>query len=162
MIVQHFGIRFATNNSARLATLQALVEELKKDKNAGLFRDPEAWKILVPDETKSNFEWPSAEERKAYLGRMPPVIIEQPSTQLGARWDLYRVFESVAEGDYELLGLEIIDDATAEIRINPMGYPYGGLGPFIALAEAYGFQVIGVNEYGKYESREELTGRNDG
>lgn len=159
MIVQDFGIRFATNNSARLASLQALFEELKKDKDAGLFRDPDAWKVLVPDEIKPNFAWPSAEERKAYLERMPPVIIEHPSNQLGAKWNFYRVFESVAEGDYELLGLEIIDDATAEIRINPKGYPYGGLGPFIALAEAYRFQVIGVNEYGKYESREELIGK---
>ena len=157
--MKDFGIRFAANNSARLARLQALVAELKKDKNAALFRDPDAWTALVPDEIKPNFAWPSVEERKTYLARRPPVVIDPPSKQLGAKWDFYRVFESVEEGDYELLGLEIIDDATAEIRINPMGYPYGGLGPFIALAEAYGFQVIGVNEYGKYESREELIGK---
>ena len=82
--MKDFGIRFAANNSARLASLQALVAELKKDKDAGLFRDPDAWKTLVPDEIKRNFAWPSAAERNAYLERMPPIIIEQPSNQLGA------------------------------------------------------------------------------
>ncbi len=50
----------------------------------------------------------------------------------------------------------MISDDMAEMRINPHAYPYGGLGPFIALAEAFGFTILGVNEYGKYQSREEL------
>jgi len=83
--------------------------------------------------------------------------IGEPSDQLGAIWDIYRVFESIEEGDYELLTCELVAPETAEIHINPNGYPYGGIGPFIALAEAFGFRVLGVNEYGKYQSREELT-----
>lgn len=44
------------------------------------------------------------------------------------------------------------------MRLNPYGYPHGGVGPLIALAEAFGFTVLGVNECGKYESRSELLG----
>jgi hypothetical protein len=40
--------------------------------------------------------------------------------------------------------------------IEPHAYPYGGIGPLIALAEAFGFTVLGVNEYGKYERRAQL------
>jgi len=47
-------------------------------------------------------------------------------------------------------------DGVAEMHINPQAYPYGGVGPLIALAEAFGFTVLGVNECGQYESRGEL------
>lgn len=52
----------------------------------------------------------------------------------------------------------MVEDGIAEMRIDPHAYPYGGVGPFIALAEAFGFRVLGVNEYGEYQSREELLG----
>jgi hypothetical protein len=52
----------------------------------------------------------------------------------------------------------MIDESHAEMQIDPSSYPYGGVGPFIALAEAFGFTVIGVNECGRYEPRDELIG----
>lgn len=158
MIMEAIGVRFAVHDRERFANLQTLFGALKNDKDAGAFRDPEAWKSLVPDDVKPKFTWPSEESRKAYLAHRPPIIIGEPSDQLGAVWDFYRVFESVEEAEYELLACELVDSETAEMRINPSAYPYGGIGPFIALAEAYGFRILGVNEYGKYQSREELIG----
>src|SRR5215510_2312948 len=102
--MQAFGIRFAVNNPERLASLRKVIDELKKDKSSGSFRDPEDWKAFVPDEVKARFHWPNEEERKVYLNA--PIIIAHPESQLEARWDFYRVFESVAESEYELLGLE--------------------------------------------------------
>lgn len=149
-----FGVRFSIDNAERLVSFQKVIEELKKDKDSGSFRDPNDWKALVPDDVKSSFDWPGDEERKVYQNA--PIIVTYPEQQLGARWDFYRVFESVAEADYELLGLTQIDSDRAEVHIDPRGYPYGGVGPFIALAEAYGFRVLGVNEFGRYQTREEL------
>jgi hypothetical protein len=85
--------------------------------------------------------------------------VSNPDQQLGARWDFYRVFESFEEGDYVVLGCERVGGATGELRINPcFGYPYGGVGPLIALSEGFGFEVLGVNECGRFESRGELLG----
>src|SRR4051794_6485468 len=75
-----------------------------------------------------------------------------------ARWDFYRVFESIEEGEYGLLGCERVSDTVGELRIDTYSYPYGGVGALIALAEAFRFEVLGVNECGKYESRTELLG----
>lgn len=44
-------------------------------------------------------------------------------------------------------------EAFADSIQNPQWYPYGKVGPFIALAEAFGFAVLGVNECGRFESR---------
>jgi hypothetical protein len=152
-----FGIRFTAQDPERCASLQTLFAALKQDKESGAFRDADAWKAFVPDDVRIKFRWPTAEAHRARLVDRPTIIIGNPSEQLGATWDFYRVFESVEEGEYQLLACELVDSATAEIRIHPFAYPYGGIGPFIALAEAFGCRVVGVNEYGMYQSREELT-----
>lgn len=156
--MEAFGIRFKVLDQKRFASLAMLFNELKKCKSAGISLEPETLKTLVPEDIKSHFSGPDEEARLTRLSDKPVVIISEPSGQLGATWDFYRVFESVEEGDYDLLECVMIDSEVAEIHIYPFGYPYGGVGPFIALAEAFGFRVLGVNEYGKYQSREELTG----
>jgi hypothetical protein len=156
--MEAFGICFSVGDHDRFARLATLFEHLKSGKAAGIAGHPEGWKTLVPDDVKSNFGAPDEEARMMRIANRPPIIIGEPSDQIGATWDFYRVFESIEDGDYELLTCEMVAPNMAEIRINPFGYPYGGLGPFIALAEAFGFRILGVNEYGKYQSREEIIG----
>jgi hypothetical protein len=71
------------------------------------------------------------------------------------------VFEAMDACDYDLLGCELVRAGVAETRIDPHGYPYGGIAALIGLAEAFGFTVLGVNEHGKYESRAKLLGSKD-
>jgi hypothetical protein len=153
-----FGVRFNVNDFQRFETLCSLYVEIQRDKQNGRFRDPSDWVRRVPDEVKSQFSWPTPEERAQWLAVRDSAIIaiRAPSQQVGARWDFFRVFEAIEGGEYDVLGCEMIGDGLAEMRINPHAYPYGGVGPLIALAEAFGFAVVGVNEYGKYQSRAEL------
>ena len=155
-----FGVQFAVHDERAFGALQVLFGELKKDKDAEQFRSPDGWVEHVPDSVKCHFDWPSAEDRQAWVERRShtPIMIGKPEEQIGSTWDFYRVFESVEDGDYALLSCEKTGANTGVILIDPYGYPYGGLGPLIALVEAFGFRVLGVNEYGEYQSREELLG----
>src|SRR5262249_33311042 len=119
----------------------------------------EKWVRLVPQDARERFTWPTPQEREDWLRRKGSavILVGQPKDQLGVKWDFYRVFESIADGEYDLLGCERVSPTGGEIRIDPHAYPYGGLGPFIALVEAYGFSVVGVNESGRYQPREELV-----
>lgn len=155
-----FGVRFAGNKPQHFEALRSLYAEVKRDKDSGEFRDPAEWVRLVPDEFKGQFSWPTPEEREHWLAvrDSTAIAIPSPSRQLGTEWDFYRVFEAIKESEYDVLGCEMVGEGIAEMHINPHAYPYGGVGPLIALAEAFGFTVLGVNEYGKYESRAELLG----
>lgn len=159
-----FGIRFRVDNAQRFQTLQTLYAEVKRDKEASQFRDPADWVRLVPDEIKGRFSWPTGKEREHWLAvrGSTPILVSEPSDQLGTTWDFYRVFEAIEESEYDLVGCGIVGEDMAEMHINPHSYPYGGVGPLIALAEAFGFVVLGVNEYGKYQTREELLGGEGG
>jgi len=158
--MKDFGVQFRINDNLRFEQLAALWAEIKREKDADTARDPSEWVALVPDPVKAHFEWPTSEERSRWLSVRPftPNAIPNPNQQLGARWDFYRVFESIEEGEYGLLGCDRVSDTVGELRIDTYSYPYGGVGPLIALAEAFGFVILGVNECGRFESREELLG----
>jgi hypothetical protein len=59
-----FGVRFLVNDSQRFKALQSLYVEIKRDKDAGQFRDPEGWVRLVPDDIKGRFLWPTPAGRR--------------------------------------------------------------------------------------------------
>jgi hypothetical protein len=158
--VDAFGVRFAVDDPKRFETLRVLYAEVKRDQDAGIFRDPAEWVRLVPDAVKGRFLWPTDEERERWLAVRDSTVIAipDPSEQLGAKWDFYRVFEAIEESEYDVLDCVLVEPGVGELRINPHAYPYGGVGPLIALAEAFGFAVLGVNEYGKYQPRQDLLG----
>lgn len=156
--MEAFGVRFAVNDTRRFETLRRIFVEAKKDKDAGVFRDAKAWASLIPDDIKPRFTWLTEQERDhwAAVRNSTVMAIPEPADQLGGVWVFDRVFEAVEESEYTLLSCGMVEDGIAEMRIDPHSYPYGGVGSFIALAEAFGFRVLGVNEYGEYQSREEL------
>ncbi len=158
-----FGVRFAVHDRQRFETLRRIFEEVKKDKDTHRFRDVREWERLVPDDMKARFTLLTESERQDWAAVRGSVVtvVPEPADQLGGVWVFDRVFEAIEEGEYSLVACELVDEQMGEMRIDPEAYPYGGVGPFIALAEAFGFTVLGVNEYGKYESREELLRARD-
>jgi hypothetical protein len=148
------------DHAQRFELLRALYAEIRRDKDAAHFRNPNEWLGLIPDEIKSRFTWPTTSEREYWLAvrGSTPIAVPDLSRQLGATWDFYRVFEAIEEGEYDVLECETISDGVAEMRIDPHAYPYGGVGPLIALAEAFGFTVVAINEHGTYQTRAELLG----
>ena len=143
-----FGVQFRFDDRQRFSQLASLFAEIKRDKDAQEFRDPQQWVGLVPDAVKGFFTWPTAAERERWLGvrATTPIWIGSPGSQVGAQWDFFRVFESIEESEYSLVGCEAVGDDVGEMRIEPDSYPYGGVGPFIALAEAFGFEVLGATD----------------
>ena len=159
--MDQFGIRFEYGNAAHLEALGLLYNTLKHDKEAEIHRDLSYWFFAIPIELRSNFDWPDGQTLvDLKLQREScPIWIPEPAEQLSARWDFYSLVDSIHSGDYSMLGLESRGDSMAELQIDPHGYPYGGVGPLMALTEGFGFTILGVNEYGKYLTREELLPR---
>src|SRR5687768_5177863 len=62
-----FGVQFRINDDRRFGELCSLYAKVKRDKDAGAFRDPQEWVGLVPDVVKGSFEWPTADERARWL-----------------------------------------------------------------------------------------------
>lgn len=158
-----FGLRFAVDDSAGFEALRRVFYELKQDKDADAFRSPDEWMGLLPEHARARFQWLDEEERRRWAAERDglAIAIEPPGRQLGGRWVFDRVLESLAYGEYALLSCELVEPPHAEIHIDPWAFPYGGLGPLIALVEAFGFAVAGVNEYGRYQTRQDLTGHGE-
>ncbi len=155
--MEEFGVRFYKGNDDHFAALRQLFEAVKKDKDDESVRDESEWIDLIPIDIRPNFNWPTEVERSEWLNfsKDKPIAIPDVANQLSEKWDFYSIIDAFHNGDYDLLKCEKIAQSY-EMHIHPYGYPYGGLGPLIALAEGFGFKIEGVNEYGKYLDRSEL------
>ena len=67
-----------------------------------------------------------------------------PALQTG--WDFGSMFDAFRNGDYDLLDCRLIAPGRARIEFDPHGWPYGGKGCMKALAESFGFRVVGESE----------------
>mgnify|MGYP001618958722 CR=1 FL=1 len=158
-----FGVLVRIDRPDLLPSLRGLFEALKAAKDTEEFGALDDWRGRLPEEVQSKFEWPKErelEERRS-IREQHPVRIAQPEEAMGEVWPFDSVLDAVQNGEYSLLGVEQTSPETAEIRIDPEAYPYGGLGAFIAIAEAHGMYVLGVNEYGKYQERVGLPNRSN-
>jgi hypothetical protein len=127
---KEFGIRFKVGDKDRFESLRRLFYKVKVDKENDSL-DPQDWPDLVPAEVKPNFEWPTEEERQKWLSVRDTTIVVygEAGDHLSAKWDFYRVFESLEEGEYSLVSCELTDEGIGEMHIDPEAYPYGGVGP---------------------------------
>jgi hypothetical protein len=156
--VEAFGVNFRIGQPELYQPLVAIFEELKRAKVDEDFGEVDAWASKLAEPARSCFYWPTPKEQEEWsaLRESHPVVITQPEDALGQQWDFGSFLDAIANGEYSLLEIVKTSDSTAELRIDPEAYPYGGIGAFVALVEAYGMHVLGVNEYGKYQTRHEL------
>lgn len=161
--MEAFGVRFRIDRQDLFPALLAMFDELKQAKDSGRFGEADRWAERLAPEARTHFDWPSRQEQKehAAVRASHPVAITEPADALGQGWDFPSLLAAIESGEYSLTEIVQLADGTAELRINPEAYPYGGLGCFIALVEAHGMYVLGVNEYGEYQSREKLLESTD-
>ncbi len=139
--------------------LVAMFDALKEAKRTGDFPEVSEWLPLIHPNVRAHFYWPPAEELSvvAEIRATRPIIIMEPSDAIGDEWDFGSILDAVKNGEYQMLEIVKTSSNAGELRIDPEAYPYGGIGAFIALIEAHGMHILGINEYGKYQPRSELV-----
>ena len=155
--MESFGVHFRIDRPDLLPALERVFDALRQAKRNEDFGSVEAWRQLLAVETRSRFDWPDAHEGRNAIVDRAPVIITEPHDAIGQTWEFDSLLDAIENGEYDLLEIARTTEGVAELRIDPHAYPYGGIGAFMALVEAHGMYILGVNEYGKYLSRSELT-----
>lgn len=151
--MESFGVSFRIDRQDLYASLLQMFAALKEAKSSEDFGEIETWHSAFAEEVRSAFDWPTALDLASGTSTRDsrPLAIIQPAHASGLRWDFGSFIDAIENGEYSLLDIVKTSDSTAELRIDPEAYPYGGIGPFVALIEAHGMCVLGVNEYGKYQ-----------
>jgi hypothetical protein len=148
-----FGVKFRIEREDLFPSLVTVFEALKQAKTNDDFGEQDDWASRLHAEARSRFIWPAQAEldERAVIRATHPVRITEPSEAVGQQWPFDSFLAAIEDGEYNLLEIARTASNTAELRIDPEAYPYGGLGAFIVLVEAHGMHVLGANEYGKYE-----------
>jgi hypothetical protein len=141
-------VEFSVHSRERLRDLERIVVELRREKGSDRRRRVEELEALFDAEASSRLLWPTGPERarrRHDLATRP--VIEIPTDQtVGLRWDLDSLVHAVMEGEYELLGCEPAAAGKARLEFRALAYPYGGVGALVALVEAFGFTVTGIDD----------------
>jgi len=141
-------IEFTIHSRDRLHQLRRVVLELQRDKADNNRRDSTALQSLFDQDALSHFSWPTPEGRVERLHDLAtrPVLLTPTEQAVGQCWDFDSMIHAIMEGEYDLLGCEPSVPGKAVLRFDAQAYPYGGVGALVALVEAFGFAVSGIDD----------------
>ncbi|MEP0768680.1 MULTISPECIES: hypothetical protein [unclassified Coleofasciculus] len=141
-------VKFQVNKRDRFDALCRVFYEIKKDKDANLWRDDKDWLTFFDDEALSHFWWPTEDERVEHYRRWFATPVEQRWTDpsLETPWDFESMIYAFKDGEYQLTACRMISADKARLEFYSYAYPYGSTGCMEALIEAFGFFVIAEND----------------
>jgi hypothetical protein len=141
-------VEFVVHSQERLRQLQRVVVELQRVKTTAAKGPPCEFQPLFDEEALSHFvrhtpdQWA---QRLHDLGTRP-VVLTPTDQAVGQRWDFDSMVHAIMDSEYELLGCEPSLGGRARLSFRALAYPYGGVGALVALVEAFGFTVAGIED----------------
>lgn len=140
-------VEFAIPDEDRFARLVMIVDELKRDKDAGILAPGLKWKSLFDERALAHFWWPTPAEREEWLRRWnaTPVPERWSDPALRTPWDFDSLIDAFANAEYELLGIRRQGEH-ARLEFEPAAFPYGGVNCMTALVEALEGRITMIDE----------------
>jgi hypothetical protein len=141
-------VEFSVDHEAQLERLRALVVALQSEKRGETQRSTVELEALFGPDLLERFERPSAaaRARRREELRSRPVVELPTERAVGTRWDFDSMIHAIMEGDYDLLGCDRVGERRARLTFVANGHPYGGVGALVALVEALGMRVTGIQD----------------
>ncbi len=141
-------VEFSVDSEVRLQRLRTVLAVLQSEKRGEPHKSTAELEALFGSDAMEHFDRPSAaaRERRREDLKTKPVIELPTANAAGARWDFDSMIHGIMDGDYDLIGCDRVSDSRAQLEFFANGYPYGGVGALVALAEAFGFKVTGIED----------------
>jgi len=140
-------VEFRADDEGRFARLVAVVDALRADKQAGVLTPGPKWRAYFDERALAHFWWPTAAEAEEHARRWfaTPVPERFTDPSLVTPWEFDSLIDAFANGEYELVGVRRSGEH-GRIEFCPYAFPYGGTGCMQALAEAFGFEVLEIDD----------------
>ena len=145
-------VAFVSQGAGALARLNLLLDVVKHGKHSPhdqLVLEAEAH-LTVED--RARFWWPTPEEQAEHMEDWwaTPLPERHLSPYLRTPWTLSYALIVTCECEYDLV--DVVENGTRHhARFQTHGYPYGGPASLIALVEAFGHRVTGIDDGTGYE-----------
>jgi hypothetical protein len=140
-------VEFSLHDESRLQAVTAIVDELRRDKEAGTLEPGPKWRPLFDERALAHFWSPTATELDDWRRRWESTPLPNRWTDpaLETPWDFDSLIDAFANGEYRLLGIRRYGDS-ARLEFEPDAFPYGGVGCMQALIEAFDFSVTEIDD----------------
>ena len=135
-------VKFIVHDEARLAAVERVVSAFIQEARGASRRTDEEWKLLFDEQSLQYFWWPTLEERKEWAALWFGTHYTKRHLLPPTRWDFASFIDTVRTNEWDLAGVRSSDHSHAVIEFVSHAYPFGGTDCLVALAEAFGMQVI--------------------
>jgi hypothetical protein len=145
--VNYCYVEFQAEDSEALDRLRGLVDRLRSDLGRKQRLEKE-WSRAFTESELQTFWWPNQQQLADVMQRWGdvPILVSQKIENRQTDWDVYSMFEIIAESEYTLEGLKPAGANLHHLAFNPMAYPYGGTQSLQRLVRAFGFTVVAVDD----------------
>ena len=140
-------IEFNADNEDAIERLGSVIEHLKSDPSSGKNPEKELLSFFTDFELDT-FWWPNQsqlDEIQTRWGDVPIRLSERKENEQ-EDWDVYSMFEVIAESEYSFLGLKNRGNSQYHLAFNPHAYPFGGTESLQKLVSSFGFSITAVDD----------------
>jgi hypothetical protein len=131
----------------KLAALERFVERLSEVKRSGAFPEDADWNVYFDSSSLSYFENLSPEEFKEWQAEWQAAPYERRLRDLSLRphWDFGSFLDALNNGEFLVSALS---NTTSPLKLvfEPLALPYGSPDCLIAVVEAFGQEVAGLDD----------------
>lgn len=140
-------IKIGVTQPERLEALARFVARLREVKQSGSFLPDEEWQPFFGEKDLAYFSNLTPDEIEEWRQdwNAAPVEQRQKDPSLSPQWDFGSFLDALKNGEFLLVGLQV-SGGEAKLVFEPLAYPYGGPGCLIAIVEAFGQEVVGVED----------------
>ena len=136
-------VEFSFSRIERFNKISTVFNSIKEAKITNDFRDDNYWLELFDEESRKNFWWPTEQEVQEWELKWK-LSNHDPDTVSG--WTFGSMILAFEDGEYELVSCSQKDANKGRMDINTYSWPFGGLGCFEMLIQAFGGEVTEAYE----------------
>lgn len=145
-------VEFNLKQPENLTAMNRFVLRLKEVKEGGEFPEDSAWEHYFSGASLSYFESLSSEEMKEWEAEWKATPVERRLRDLSLwpHWDFGSFLDALKNGDFQIISLNVTD-SRGKLKFDPIAYPYGGADSLVAVVEAFGQEVLGIEDGSGYK-----------
>ena len=141
-------VEFSPKDDVALRRLESIYSQIRSDVVTEPKPRDNEWFDLFSDEELDRFWWPNQadwKELKTIWGDLPVRFVEDADNPRDD-WDLFSMFEAIAQGEYDLLPIERYGDEVYRLNFHPQAYPFGGTESLQKLITSIGGRILAVDD----------------
>lgn len=151
-MAEHCYVEFKIFSGEKFERLSVISKELNDCKNSSVSKHVDVWREHFNADELNHFNRLSEKQNDEWkeFWFATPLPKRHSKEMPSPKWHFESMIEAILNGDYNIVGVKVLNENKARLEIEPFGWPYGGLNSLRALVRCFGHTIIGFHDGTQY------------